>query len=100
MLTTNTQSRILTVLFEHPAIADCAVFGLPHKLWVEEVVAAVVFKQGNKVSSEELVSFCRKKLAGFKIAKRFFVVESIPKNPSGKTLKTVLREQYKTQAKL
>jgi fatty-acyl-CoA synthase len=58
------------------------------------VTAVVVLRAGASVSAEELVAFCRGRLAGFKTPKRVEVADALPKNPSGKILKRELRERY------
>ncbi|MGE2734678.1 acyl-CoA synthetase [Mycolicibacterium vaccae] len=90
----NVASReVEEVLYRHPAVEEVAVFGLSHPTWVEAVVAAVVVRAGTEVDEAALLEHCRTHLAGFKTPKQFFFVESLPKNPSGKLLKRVLREQ-------
>lgn len=84
-------------LFQHPAVAEVAVFGLPDPLWIEAVVACVVPRQGMTVAPEELIAFARERLAGFKTPKKIFIVESLPKNPSGKILKRELRNRFAEQ---
>jgi fatty-acyl-CoA synthase len=84
-------------LFQHPAVAEVAVFGLPDPLWIEAVVACVVPRQGMTVAPEELIAFARERLAGFKTPKKIFIVESLPKNPSGKILKRELRDRFAEQ---
>lgn len=91
----NVASReVEEAIYRHPGIEEVAVFGLPHPRWVEMVVAAVVIRDGMTVTDEELLGHCRTQLAGFKTPKQLFFVESLPKNPSGKLMKRVLREQF------
>jgi fatty-acyl-CoA synthase len=70
------------------------VFGLAHPVWVEAVVAAIVPRDGVALTQEDVVAHCREHLAGFKTPKRVFFVDSLPKNPSGKLLKRLLRERF------
>lgn len=91
----NVASReVEEVIYRHPGVEEVAVFGLPHPVWVEAVVAAVVARNGRRLSEAEVVSHCRAHLAGFKTPKRVFFVDSLPKNPSGKLLKRVLRDTF------
>ncbi|QZT59619.1 acyl-CoA synthetase [Mycolicibacterium austroafricanum] len=94
----NVASReVEEVIYRHSAVEEVAVFGLPHPVWVEAVVAAVVVRDGMEVTEDELASHCRAHLAGFKTPKQVYFVDSLPKNPSGKLLKRVLRDQFGTR---
>lgn len=82
---------IENVLAEHPALAEVAVFGAPDPHWGESVVAAVVPREGVAVDPDELRSFVRQKLGGFKAPKQIRVMAALPKNGAGKVLKRELR---------
>ncbi|KDF02417.1 acyl-CoA synthetase [Mycolicibacterium aromaticivorans JS19b1 = JCM 16368] len=91
----NVASReVEEVLYRHSGIEEAAVFGIPHPVWVEAVVAAVVARVGADPSEAEILSHCRDHLAGFKTPKQVFFVDSLPKNPSGKLLKRDLRQRF------
>ncbi|WP_193466211.1 acyl-CoA synthetase [Mycobacterium novum] len=91
----NVASReVEEVLYRHAGIEEAAVFGLPHPVWVEAVVAAVVVRDGIEIAEGDVLTHCRTHLAGFKTPKRVFFVESLPKNPSGKLLKRELRDRF------
>ncbi len=88
----NVASReVEEVLYQHPAVAEVAVFGLPHPTWIEAVTAAVVRRTGTDADAEELIAHCREHLAGFKLPKQVIFVDALPKNASGKILKRELR---------
>jgi fatty-acyl-CoA synthase len=91
----NVASReVEDVLYAHPAIAEAAVFAVPHPVWIESVVAAVVIRPGSAAEVEEIINFCRTRLAGFKTPKQVHLVASLPKNASGKILKRELRLKF------
>ncbi len=81
-------------LYDHPAVAEAAVFGLPDEHWGERVAAAVVLRRGTHADEAELDALCRQRLAGYKRPRAWFFVDDIPKNVSGKVLKRVLKERY------
>jgi acyl-CoA synthetase (AMP-forming)/AMP-acid ligase II len=81
------------VLYEHWAVLEAAVVGRPDTRWGEVPVAFVVPRQGARADVEELLAFCRERLARFKVPRAVHVVEALPRNPSGKVLKRVLRER-------
>jgi acyl-CoA synthetase (AMP-forming)/AMP-acid ligase II len=83
------------VLYEHPAVLEASVVGRPDLRWSEVPVAFVVLREGTKASAEELQEFCRARLARFKVPRAVEFIEALPRNPSGKVLKRVLREQAK-----
>jgi acyl-CoA synthetase (AMP-forming)/AMP-acid ligase II len=86
--------EIEEILYQHPAVHEAAVFGIPDDYWVERVHAAVVLKAGAQVTGQEIVEFCKERLARYKAPKSIDFLEALPKNPSGKILKKELREKY------
>ncbi|MFJ4293703.1 acyl-CoA synthetase [Cupriavidus sp. NPDC089707] len=81
-------------LYTHGAVAEAAVFALPHPKWVEAVAACVVRKRGQEASEDALIAHARQALAPFKVPKRIVFVDDLPRNTAGKLLKRQLREDY------
>ncbi|MEM3112712.1 MAG: long-chain-fatty-acid--CoA ligase [Candidatus Anstonellales archaeon] len=86
--------EIEEVLYRHPKIQEAAVIGIPDPLWGESVKAFVVLKKGEKMKEEEVIEYCKRHLASYKKPKKVEFVEALPRNPSGKVLKTLLREKH------
>jgi fatty-acyl-CoA synthase len=82
------------ILYQHPAIKEGAVIGVPDPYWVERVHAVVVLKEGANLTFDELIDFLKQRIARYKAPKSVEFVESLPKTPSGKILKRELREKY------
>lgn len=80
------------VLVEHPAVTACAVIGCPDKEWGERVIAVVVLDRGGSVTGEELIRFCRERLAPYKSPKSIFFRDDLPRNAMGKVQKAELRK--------
>ncbi|MFN0144161.1 MAG: class I adenylate-forming enzyme family protein, partial [Mycobacterium sp.] len=81
-------------LTDHPAVMDAAVFGIPDDKWGETVKAAVELSAGAEVTPEELIAWCKEKLAGYKCPRSVDIFEVLPRNPTGKLLKKDLRKPY------
>jgi len=82
------------VLYQHPAVTAAATIGVPDQLYGEEVAAFVVLKDATKVSADDLIAFCRERLADYKCPKTIRLVKEIPKGPTGKLLKRELARQF------
>jgi long-chain acyl-CoA synthetase len=80
------------VLYRHAAVRECAVVGLPDPVKGEVVAAFVVLQAGAALGEEEAIAYCRERMAAYKLPRRVAVVEAIPKSPTGKVLKRLLRE--------
>ena len=91
----NVYSReVENILYQHPAVAECAVIGVPDPYWVEHVHGVVVLKKGATLTPDELIAFCKKRLAGYKAVKSVEIVDALPKNSTGKILKKELRKKW------
>jgi long-chain acyl-CoA synthetase len=86
--------EVEAALYEHPAVSDAAVIGIPHRVLGEEVGAVVQTKAGETVTQAELQQFVAARLAAFKVPVRvWFRDEPLPRNPAGKILKRDLRDE-------
>ena len=82
------------VLHKHPAVLECAVFGIPHPKWVEAIHAVVTLKKGASAAPDGLIAFCKEHIAGYKAPKTLEIVDELPKSGTGKILKKELRKKY------
>lgn len=87
-------AEVENALFEHPAVGDAAVIGIPSERWGETVLAFVVTRDGQGVEAEDLNQFCRQRLAAYKVPTQYEFIAELPRNASGKVLKTKLREPF------
>ena len=85
-------------LFTHQAVAECAVIAVPDPRWIEAVAAVVVLRAGAEATEEELIAHARLTLAPFKLPKRVYFADCLPKNTAGKLLKRELRTLYAGQS--
>jgi len=82
------------VIRTYPGIMDVAVIGVPHPEWGEEPLAVVVCKQGQPCTADDVMEYCRQKLASYKRPRRVEFISELPRNPMGKVLKRELRGKY------
>jgi len=87
-------AEVEKVLSGHPSILEVAVVGIPDEKYGEALLAVAALKPGGGLTADELIGFCREKIAGYKIPRQLKIVDALPRNASGKILKTVLREPY------
>jgi acyl-CoA synthetase (AMP-forming)/AMP-acid ligase II len=90
-----TSVDVAHVILAIDGVADCAVVGLPHQRWTEAVTAFVQLSPGVTIMPAEIVSFCKERMAGYKVPKKVLLVEDFPRTASGKIQKVKLREQFK-----
>ena len=80
------------IIYRHPKVLEAAVLGVPDDKWGEAIRAVIVPKPGEKATQEEVIQFCRGKIASYKIPKSADFVDSLPKTPTGKILKKDIRQ--------
>ena len=86
------------VLYEHPAVLEAAVIGLPHDSLGEEIGAAIALREGQSASPEELQAFVKERLAAYKYPRRLWLVDSLPKGPTGKIMRRLVVAPDETSA--
>ena len=87
--------EVEAAIYEIPEVKEAAVFGIPDEKWGELVAAAIVLRPGTTLTAEELMHYCKKRIASYKVPRHIeFMTEELPKSGSGKILKRVLREKY------
>ena len=87
-------SEIEAVLSQHPAVDDCAVFGIPDDEWGEQVKAAVTLRSGQSADADALIAFCREHIGAYKCPRTIEFIDEMPREASGKLKKRLLRDPY------
>jgi len=82
------------VISTHPAVAACAVIGIPDAQWGEAVLAAVIKRPGAELSEQDVIDHCKARIAGYKCPRRVSFIDAMPMSGAGKVLKTQLRAPY------
>ncbi|WP_420836230.1 AMP-binding enzyme, partial [Bradyrhizobium valentinum] len=91
-------SEVERVIYELPQVREVAVIGMPDECWGEKPVAVVVLGDGATLELSAVAEHCRAHLASFKVPKQLIIRDSLPRNPSGKVLKRVLRAELESHA--
>jgi acyl-CoA synthetase (AMP-forming)/AMP-acid ligase II len=86
--------EVESVLHSHPKVEEASVIGVTDPEWGQEPRAVVVLKKGETATSEEIIEYCRSRLAGFKRPRSVVFLDALPRNPMGKVLRKKLREDY------
>ena len=87
-------TEVENVLYMHPKVLEAAVFGIPDEKWGEAVTAAVVLKENETATEEDIIQFCRQYQAAYKTPKTIVFLDELPKTGSGKITKKALRDPY------
>jgi long-chain acyl-CoA synthetase len=82
--------EVEAVLLAHPDVIEAAVVGVPHAELGEEVAGFVVIREGSRAGADELIAFCRERLAGYKYPRRITLLAALPRSATGKVLKAKL----------
>ncbi len=87
-------TEVENILYMHPATLECAVVGVPDQKWGEAVKGIVVLKPGQKATAEEIIQFCKDRIARYKAPKSIDFIDALPRTGSGKIHKKGLRDKY------
>lgn len=87
-------AEVESAIYGHPAVQEVAVIGVPDDKWGESVKAIIVPKPGMEVNPADIIAFARTRIAGFKLPKSIEIADSLPRSPTGKILRRVLRDPF------
>jgi acyl-CoA synthetase (AMP-forming)/AMP-acid ligase II len=87
-------TEVENALYTHPAILECAVVGVPDEKWGEAVKGIVVLKPNQKATAQEIIRFCKDRIAHYKAPKSIDFIDALPRTGSGKIQKKGLRDKY------
>ena len=85
------------VMMQHEKVYEAAAVGVPDKIYGEEVIAYVVIRDGETLTSKEISAHCSETLPDYRLPKQFFFIDSLPKNDRGKVRRPDLQELWKTE---
>jgi fatty-acyl-CoA synthase len=86
--------EVENILYSHPAVLEAAVIGIPDPVWGEAIKAVVVLKPGADAAEHEIIDYCKKHIAGYKVPKSIDFVQELPKTGSGKIYKNKIKKAY------
>jgi long-chain acyl-CoA synthetase len=86
--------EVENAIYQHAAVLECAVYGIPHEQWGEQVHATIVVKPGASLGADELIAHCRPLIAGYKVPRSVDFTDALPKSGAGKILKRDLRKPF------
>ena len=86
-------------LYQHPAVAECAVVGVPDETYGESLFAAIVPQPGKSLTKEQVIEHCRQRIGGYKVPRQMVFLPALPKSAMGKILKTEIRKEYSDPSK-
>jgi acyl-CoA synthetase (AMP-forming)/AMP-acid ligase II len=87
-------TEVENILYMHPAVLECAVVGVPDQKWGEAVKGFVVLKSGHEAAEQEIIQFCKERIAHYKVPKSIDFMDALPRTGSGKINKKDLRDKY------
>jgi len=87
-------TEVEDAIYSHPCVSEVAVIGVPDETLGESVKAVVVLKEGEKTTEEEIIKLCQDKLENYKVPKSVVFTDSLPKTPTAKVLRSILKEKY------
>jgi fatty-acyl-CoA synthase len=87
-------TEVENCLNSHPAVKESVVVGIPDEYWGEAVLAEIVLREKMTATPEELIKYCKDRIAGYKVPKRVIFVKELPLSSVGKVLRRLVKEKY------
>jgi acyl-CoA synthetase (AMP-forming)/AMP-acid ligase II len=91
-------AEVEEVLYSHPNVLEAAVIGIPHKALGQDIKAFIILREGKAENKEDIINYCKKNLADYKVPRHVEFATELPRNPAGKVLKWMLRDQEQKKA--